>query len=394
MITRWRQRLPFRATLLSNALVSIFSSPSGVAAQTACKPEDPIHCRPRVAVIVRHIPVSDILSATGNSSGTFALVHRGHKRVSLVRQLGNPAVVATPQGRPFRAIASVGWFGDTLYVVDQRPLEVLLYSALGAPLRSWRLQGAADSLNDSMFFVDGIFSDHTTFVEQRMSFDDAVDGRIATQVVSRLVRRDAPTFITRVNVNHRLMRIIFDDMIGQATLVQPFRDDDLFTLSPNGSFVVKVERRVQKKTAPSHFVVTSFRPDGQLRFSVKHAYRAIRTNSQAVDSVVRLLVDAIRRQSRFSRVSNVEPQIRMNLFVPSFFPSITHLLVSTDGSIWLERPDLHGDWQVLSAEGKTVSRVRVPPRVQLFAVSGRMLVGSFRSLRTSGDSVVLLSLGK
>lgn len=213
-------------------------------------------------------------------------------------------------------------------------------------------------------------------------------------IVSRLVPGKVPNLITRVDLNHRLMRIIFDSLMGQATLVQPFRDDDLFTLSPEGPSVVKVERRVETATVAPHFIVTSFSPTGQLRFKVRHSYRARHTNSQAVDSVVRLLVEAIARHSRFSHVSDVEHQVRANLFVPTFFPAVTHLLVSPEGSIWLERPDLHGDWQVLSSKGSSVARIRLPPRIRLLAASGSMLLGAYQSTRPSGDSVVLMTFDK
>lgn len=61
--------------------------------------------------------------------------------------------------------------------------------------------------------------------------------------------------------------------------------------------------------------------------------------------------------------SAVEEMLHDDVPVPAFHPPVTTLVAGRDGTIWVERERVHpdsADWQVFSAEGEPLARVRLP----------------------------------
>lgn len=277
---------------------------------------------------------------------------------------------------------AIGFFGDSLWVMDGRAYRVSYFDADGSYLGSTTPRvnlGSRDSGDrwaspprPERPLRDG------TFYGRSPAWSEAIARGQLTAVPHVHMDAEGTTLSTIWTQPYRSTDVWALLREGGGTFTsQPFGDGSLAGLSPDGHLVV-VERRVHDGEGPAVFRVTKMEMDGDTAFHRAITYEPEPLPPSRVDSAV-----AARAEGLYSFMSQrdggltqarLERDLREATYVPSHTPAVSGMAVAADGSIWLRRPGSTAEgmeeWWILDPAGQPAGSVHLPPGLRVLHVDG------------------------
>ena len=183
-------------------------------------------------------------------------------------------------------------------------------------------------------------------------FRTTADGTAITHTIVRvLTRRQTMSLPLRVN-----------GLAGKGWFRQPFGDDAVWDVAPDGAGVVIVDRPAAASPLATHFTVVRLSPLGDTLFATRVPY----TPRARDDATAAHWLDPKRYApaNKSLRVEIDPGEIRRALYRPRYFPPAESVGVGRNGWVWVQRTssvaDKTTELLVLSERGGLLGRVAVP----------------------------------
>lgn len=256
----------------------------------------------------------------------------------------------------FRApTGPVAMEGDSVLVFDQRLLRFSLFGPDGSLVREQRLEppaeqgqrlaqyGPADVVGDTVLMIATSWT--IPYREERRY----------THEVPNLVFLTDGSYVGEVGEPTTLELERSDDRIAMPLFSFPTR-----AVAENGRMYIPDRGRYEVRMYPH---------DAGLA-RVYRLERPRRPVTEAdVEAHVRLVVDRIEDpESRRRMLENVRAQSRADSF-----PSISRVLVDTDGNVWVGEYRTPTEWEAARSEASETGEVRLAPGTSVFAADGEWL---------------------
>ena len=160
---------------------------------------------------------------------------------------------------------------------------------------------------------------------------------------------------------------------------QPWNDEDILAMSPNGRYFVRVQRLVPQEGETAKYTVTSRGEKGQL-FSVSHSYKLVPLTDKFVSSWAADFVKNHENAKSFPSTGVAKQAVEKALFRPKFVPTIRQVILSNEGNVWLERnsgapASAARSWDVLGPDGQHLASVSVPSTLTVLTINGDRIWG-------------------
>lgn len=271
----------------------------------------------------------------------------------------------------FRAPTALGVIGDSVWVGDAGLARITVFHLDGRVVRT----AAVPAGGKPYLLATG----HAVVLSSR-PFGGSRNPRSDTITVTQVsgTRRGA---LVRIFAPYRTLAVAAE----RGTLVgpQPFDDDPIVVVAPDGTGAVVVERPLANVAATAHFRVIRIGPGGETRFVRRIAYSPRPLSPDQVTVAINRFLSSL-APSR-----SVEAAARRALFVPKFLPPATNAVIGRTGEIWVRREDAsHLPWQgwlVLARDGRVSQEVDLGSDFQLLEANESTLWG----VRTSEDGTMI-----
>ncbi len=284
----------------------------------------------------------------------------------------------------FRNVFLVGLHQDSLWVVDPGLVRLTLLPRSGSAPLTVPLAGSAATLLSGrpqarLGMPSSLLADGSLLVEQSLRAEADEGGARWTERF--LFHTDRTLQILDTIARHPLdhSTIVFIHRDGELHMPQPFNDDPLYGVQPDGSTVVVVERAVPAQGLEGQITLRIWRGAGEPVITRQVPYAGRRLTEAAVDSAVGQYFT--HGNGRRIPDTPVTPDsVRSRLYRPAIFPPVEEVRVATDGAIWLkvrlqDSPAGVGDWIVLSRRGFPMYRVSLPAGFRMLQAGRRTLWG-------------------
>lgn len=317
-------------------------------------------------------PAADV--ATGSGGEVFVLF----PQPGVVRVLG-------PEGRPRREIrgqqgragpagaSRLHVFRDTLVIGSGGRLA--LYETGGRYLRTVAFSAAVGGRGMDPAPPFALLADGTVLSVPRLVAAAQAAGRVRAVPLLRTGRQG--TILDTIgwqSVRNGILAVRDPvDATRQIFSQQPWRDDDLLAVSPDGRWIAVVTREASRERGSAAFRVTRLSPGGDTLSSRLVSYPPVALDDAAVE----------RKLARFAENPGfvvggrfIEAAVREAMYVPRFHPPVTRAVAGSDGTLWLRREEPSGGtvrWDVLDPRNRKVG--------EFFTDAG------FRLLEVQADAV-------
>lgn len=321
--------------------------------------------------------------------GILHSIHNGEASIRRWTPDGRPAGTVGRQGEgpgEFSRPINMGFFGDSLWVMDLGNYSFSYFDLEGAFLGS--LSPTVDVSRDSD-------NPYASAVRPSLPLRDgtvygissAPSGAVATGELteSRHARLDSEgeelgTVWVR---DYRPMdtRALLRESGGGTFMPQPFGDRPL-TAYPNDGSLLVLDRRISEGEDPAAVTVTRIAMTGDTVSSFAIPYAPVPLPEEVVDSNVRETAGSIlefyQRLNIDMGLARLEEDLRAATFVPSHYPGAANMVVSDDGTIWLQWPVATGgnhEWRVYSEQGEWLARVHIPTDLNVMLITADAVWG-------------------
>lgn len=276
------------------------------------------------------------------------------RQVRVFDALGAPDTVIGGAGEgpgEFAMMVDIGFFGDTLFVVDGELRRTSYFSSAGALLATEPL---AQVQTGQPRFPSTLFADGTGL--------GAVTRSSEGWAALFRTRRDGTaqdTFL-RWSTNVPMSLQLGDRWISFRPVTP---DVPVPAVSPDGRYAYVVERTIATDARDGVFRIHRVTLDGDTTWTREHHYVPVTVPRAEYDSVNARAIE--RTPELASIVEEANPYVRFR--VP-----VTAAIAADDGSLWLRREEPPGAitvrWDVLSAEGEAVGTTVLPESTRILAV--------------------------
>lgn len=302
---------------------------------------------------------------TVDEEGTIYLAQPRDHQIRLYSRSGDFLAVIGREGQgpgEFSSIGYLGWLGDTLYVGDSGNQRISFFGRDGSFLRSIRL---AWSVIDNVFTprtVSRVLRDGTVLVQPSFASRLLADGTITSRP---LFRMDTTGTLLRTVAETSLENSQLSIQRGTGGLYgsQPFADAPLLALAPSGEFVVVLDRTAATQDRGAAMQLRKITVDGDTAFTREIPYSPIPLPGEVVDSLLAARAESFANSPMFGSVREAREALNDAVFIPSYYPPASRILVASSGEIWVQRENVSGSerrWDILSPEGDPVGRVVLP----------------------------------
>lgn len=293
-------------------------------------------------------------------------------------QGGYRADIGRDGGGPgeFRNLTGMGWLGDTLWVADSRLRRVSFFSPDGTYWGSMPLDYVPAGRSGVPIAVDGLLQG-AAVVGQPVVETQLALGRQLAEMPIVLMNGSGTTITLAVRDLRRFRYLVQTERGVTVSTYQPLDDSPLVQTAPNGASVVVVERSAATHPDDSQFRVTKLLPTMDTVFSRQVDYVPVRVPASVLDSVLNRAVESIRRL--YGNLRDARSGARAALYLPKFYPPVTSIAVSSEGTVWLRREAMAADsvhWDVLDGRsGRLLTTVTAPAGLEIFEVQRDRLWG-------------------
>lgn len=320
--------------------------------------------------------------------GILHSLHRGEATILRWDRHGEPAGVIGGKGEgpgEFDTPGSLGFFGDTLWVMDRRAYRVSYfdldgnflgsvtprvdisqdpdnpYAALprpALPLRDGNFYGIAPAWSDAI--ARGRLS------EVRHVLMDPEGENLGTVWVQPYRPTDVLALLRET---------------GGTYGRQPFGDRPLFHVSSDGVLLV-LDRRVFQGGERATIDLTKIGTTGDTILAREIEYTPVPLPREKIDSAVHARAESmfefVQRMDAEQSLANLESELREATYSPDYQPAVRTMVVAENGSIWLQCFDPSEDgivWWVLDQEAQPVATASTPEGLRILLITGDSVWG-------------------
>lgn len=162
----------------------------------------------------------------------------------------------------------------------------------------------------------------------------------------------------------------------------PWSDSDLWTPAADGKSIIVVHRPIATREDQGKLQILRLGLNGDTLVNQDFVYRPRPLRDQEAERVYREMAERFGRNRNISAaVARIESDLRSSVPAPRFYPAVTELISGDDGTIWLRREapsQGQEEWQVFSADGEMLGRVRLPEGLRLHGADARRVWGVMR----------------
>lgn len=269
----------------------------------------------------------------------------------------------------FRRPAQMGWKGDTLWITDNGLRRLSFFKPTGEFISS--LTFVVPPLSDG-FAPSGPgipLADGSLLGVGQAPAPFIADGLVQSEPIFRTDRNGRVlNSITSVSVRNRVLALQHSNPRRRAGAFfgrQPFADDPLWAVAPDGKSILVVQRTATTGSRRnSTFEISKFLPTGKRIYSRQFAYRPKELPKRLIQTVLAQRVPtAMRIHGLYQGQRDAEKRIREALYLPPSLPPVTAVVVGQDGSIWLRREDSSEtsvQWNVFDSSGSFIATFDAP----------------------------------
>lgn len=323
-----------------------------------------------------------VLALAEAPKGSLYSIHRNEAVVHRWAPDGKAAGTIGRRGKgpgEFLSPSAVGFFGDTLWVMDLAAHRASYFLTDGTFQRSVepRVVVAPSPTNPAALVPHPMqpFRDGRWFGRGSGQAVNLASGRLSS--VPFVAMDSTGAVLDTMWVLHYrpydILVVPVQPPQHYAYLAQPFGDEPLTTVGADGTLLV-VDRRVGDHGggATPDFSVTQVDERGDTTLHVVVPYRAVPLPHRQAQSVAAAIADQAYGSQGIARAGMTKPkfekEVAARMFAPEHLPAVGSLLLGRDGSVWLRRFDAvdgQAEWWVLDPKGRPTRRVVAPSRLRI-----------------------------
>ena len=309
------------------------------------------------------------MAVTEGPNGDLFSIHRNEPAVHRWTPDGKAMGTIGRRGRgpgEFLLPSGLGFFGDTLWVMDVAAQRASYFGADGTFLHSAepRVAVAPSPTNPAALVPhpERPLRDGRWFGRGSGRAVDLASGRLSS--VPFVSMDSTGALLDTMWVQHYkpydVLVVPVEPPQHYAYVSQPFGDRPLTGIDADGMLLV-VGRRVAKSGAGpnAHFSVTRVDERGDTILHVSYPYQPLGPTRQWVRSVTATMARQAYDAQQIARWGQTESQFEKDvadrLFVPPSLPPVRRFLLGADGSVWLMRfdpVDQRQAWWLIDTEGR------------------------------------------
>lgn len=329
-----------------------------------------------------------VVALAMSPTGVLHSLHRGEATIRRWDAAGKPAGVLGGEGEgpgEFDTPGGLGFFGDSLWVMDRRAYRVSYFDLDGTflgtvtprvdmssdpdnprasaprpslPLRDGTLYGVAPAWSDAI--ARGQLS------ETKHVHMDPEGENLGTVWVQPYRPSDVLALLRET---------------GGSFSRQPFGDNPLSRVSSDGVLLV-LDRRVAEGHEMATIRLTKIAMTGDTLLSKQIEYTPEPLPREKVDSASHAqaegMFEFMQRVDPEMSLAKLEADLRKATYSPDYLPAVQDLVVAEDGSIWLQRcsPTEEGlVWWVLGEDGEPLATAVTPEGLRILLITGDAVWG-------------------
>lgn len=271
--------------------------------------------------------------------------------------------------------ASMALIGDTLWITDQGLQRLSAFDRGGTPLRDRAVPPLAP-LPDGVGagppypLANGRVAHETRAnpftdlwgVDHRFPLVIRTPGRTVVDSVAIVRSPRPPAFIQTTERAGELVSV--------SVRRQPFSDETLLSVSPDGREIVLVDRLVPADGDPARYGVTRISADGDTLSSFDVEYAPLPIPARVPDSIL--------QEATAGQGGPSASDLRDLYYFPPSYPPVSAVVAGADGSTWIGRERLDGrpvTWEVFDRDGQPVLRVAIPQEMVVHHADDRSVWG-------------------
>jgi hypothetical protein len=156
---------------------------------------------------------------------------------------------------------------------------------------------------------------------------------------------------------------------GSSYFLQPFNDERLFALSPDGRLSVTITRETTRATNATY--VIEGRPVGGAKFRISVPYEARTLAPRDVERAWERAEAHHHLTRDFRTDSAARSAFERVLYRPVHVPAVRAVLIGSDHTIWVQREDadVTARWDVFDGRGKQLGWAELPDGARVKAVT-------------------------
>lgn len=317
--------------------------------------------------------------------GTVLSRHSGEASLRRWSSTGEPAGFVGRKGEgpgEFLFPTSMGFFGDSLWVMDGRQLRISFFdldgSFLGAATPRVDL-GSGDNPNESPPRPTRPLRDGSIFGNSPAWSQAIADGSLTSAPFVHMDREG--TTLDTVWVQHYKS----SDQVallraggGGTYMSPPFADQPLQAVVGSDETLIVLDRRVFTGEGVSSIRTTKIdivTGDTLFSRSVEYAPRRLleAEADRAIDEITQPMFDFMSRMDPGLTLGSLRRDLGAATHVPDFVPAVRSIIVGDEGGVFLRRfdpPDEGDEWWVLDVDGHPLGRLLTPPGLRVLYITG------------------------
>lgn len=330
-----------------------------------------------------------VIGLAMSPDGILYSLHWGEASVRRWDAQGRPAGTIGRSGEgpgEFDTPDQLGFFGDSLWVMDRRAYRVSFFDLEGTFLGSVspRVDMSPDPANPEAAMPrptrplrDG------TFYGVAPAWSDAIARGLLTETKHVLMDAHGERLATVWTQPHKstdILALLRKDR-GGTFGSQPYGDQPIFHVGSDGILWV-LDRRAFEGTGEPAATLTEITMKGDTLLSERIAYVPVPLPTESVDSAARAQADGMfgfmRRGNPGLDLSALEADLREATFSPDFVPPFRSMVIADDGTIWLEEfsPSENGStWRVFGNDAVPLAEATLPAGLRVLLISGGAVWG-------------------
>ena len=304
-------------------------------------------------------------SLTTDDEGTIYVAQPRDFQIRVYSEGGELSRVIGREGQgpgEFSSIGYLGWLGDTLYTGDSRNQRVSFFKRDGSFIRSIRL---AWSVIDEVFTprtVSRVLPDGTVLVQPSFASRLLADGTITRRPLFRM-DTTGTVLQTVAETSVKNSQLSIQKGSGGLFGLQLFSDSPLLALAPSGEYVMVLDRDAATQEHGAVMRLRKITVDGDTVFAHEIPYSPVPLPGEVVDSLLDAQAEGLSAAPMFESAREARQALDGAVFIPSFYPPASRIVVASSGEIWVRRENVAGSdirWDILSPEGDPVGKVILP----------------------------------
>jgi hypothetical protein len=287
----------------------------------------------------------------------------------------------------FSSVGVMAIVGDTLWVLDHGLYRFSFFDLDGRLLGTRNIPvDLGDSRTDIPPRPRGLLRDGTILGAPPAFSDRVASGELTENYLVRMDTaggtQDTIATYSLVNTTWEITNNETGPAYFGSYRRQPFSDTEILAVSYHDMVVVRIDRGPPEAVDSAAFRVTAWRIGGDTLFSRGFPYTPIPLRTVMVDSIIHEFAESVAESEFLGGRATFEEAAgwaREGLYLPSYHPPVSNLVIASDGKLWLRAEELGEPavkWRILSAGGDPVGVVELPSGFTMLYARGLRVWGT------------------